>query len=475
MALLFGRKPWCAILSIAIFTTSLGVFAPIHSVSAAPVLVENFNNNSFDSTIWHTFQLGNGSSLLVANQELQVALSPNSFDDPARGAFGAGLVSKCKLQGAFDMQVGFRLQVWPLFNGVRTGLGSIVDPNYATHYAVERVSFAGVHDNPLGEYYVTDLLDGVQGIAHANDSYGMLRITRSGGVATAYYFSSGSWILLHSGPMTTGDVLFAFGIWSHNYVFSHQAVKVAFDNFTLNNGQVLCPAITASPTNGPIGTRVTVHGSGFSTPQGFPIGIPSVVVKFDDMTLGSTTNNGGFFAFTLDVPEAQPGVHEIKAIDFATQTNATAFFVVTIAPAALSVSLSVGTVYFPGDTAITSVLVTSNGVPVGQFGLQLNITLTGPDNSKVTLNATSIGGGLFKVSYAISRTALIGTYSILAVARDRGTSNASAIGSFEVKLPWLSSQMTATVVGGAASIATIGIALVFWRKGYVRRSTKEPF
>ena len=444
-------------------------------MSAAPVLVENFNNNSFNPSIWHTVQLGTGPSVSVSNQRLEITLPPNSLDDPSRGVFGGGLASNCQLQGTFDMQVGFQLLVWPSFSGVRAGLGSIFNPDHSTSYAVERDSFASIHDFPNGESYVTDLLDSVQGFVPANDSSGMLRITRSGGIASAYYLSSGNWALVHSGPITPNNVGFAFAAWSHNYAFSHQTVKVALDNFTLNTGRILCPGITLSPSNGPIGTRVTVQGTGFPTPQGFPIGIPTVVVTFDDMSLGSTTNTGGSFTFTLDVPQAQLGLHEIRAIDYGTLTNATASFLVTMNPTALSVSLSVGTVYFPGDTAVSNLLVTSNGLPVGPSGLQLNLTLTRPDNSKVIVNATSIGRGLFKASYPIPRVALLGTYSILVVAHGSGIGDGSALASFEVKLPWLSTQGPTIAIAGAASVATVGIALVSWRRGYLKRSAKDPF
>jgi hypothetical protein len=200
-----------------------------------------------------------------------------------------------------------------------------------------------------------------------------------------------------------------------------------------------------------------------------------VAVTFDDMSIGSTTNIGGSFTFTFNIPLAQAGVHEIKATDYATGTNATTTFHVTAAQSALSMSLTVGTVYFPGDTAVTNLLVTSNGVPVASSSLQLNLTLTRPDNSRLALNATSLGGGLFRVLYAIPKTAPLGTYLVLAMAHDSRIGDGSTIASFEVKLPWLSAQGPTIAAAGVASIATLGIALVSWRKGYLKRSSRDPF
>jgi hypothetical protein len=339
---------------------------------------------------------------------------------------------------------------------------------------VERDSFS-VYDTVQGEYYVTHLLDGVNGINPTSDLAGSLRITRTGAYATGYYTNGSKWAQVHTGPVVTSDVGIGFAAWSHDRLFSHQTVKVAFDNFTLNSGQLTCPTLTSSPTSGTVGTFVTVQGRGFPTAQNYNPIFPTVAVTFDDMSIGSTTNTGGSFTFRFNIPLAQAGLHQIKATDYATGTNATTTFQVTTARSALSMSLTVGTVYFPGDTAVTNLLVTSSGVPVSSSSLQLNLTLTRPDNSRLRLNATSLGGGLFRVPYTIPKTALLGTYLVLATAHDSGIGDGSAIATFEVKLPWLSAQGPTIALAGAASIATLGVALVSWRKGYLKRSPKDPF
>jgi hypothetical protein len=448
---------------------------PPRTVTPTPVLTENLANNAFNSSTWKTFQQGTGPSATLANQSLIVTLPATSTNDPTIGGFGAGIGSLCDLRGDFDIQVAFQLLVWPHLSGVRVGLGPSVGGRGAagTPFAVERDSFS-IYDTVQGEYYVTHLLDGVNGINRTSDLTGLLRITRTGAYATGYYLNGSKWTQVHTGPVVTSDVGFGFAAWSHDRVFSHQTAKVAFDNFTLNSGQVACPTLTASPKNGPIGTLVTVQGKGFPTIQAYNPIFPTVAVTFDDMSIGSTTNIGGSFTFTFNIPLAQAGVHEIKATDYATGTNATTTFHVTAAQSALSMSLTVGTVYFPGDTAVTNLLVTSNGVPVASSSLQLNLTLTRPDNSRLALNATSLGGGLFRVPYTIPKTALLGTYLVLATAHDSGIGDGSAIATFEVKLPWLSAQGPTIALAGAASIATLGVALVSWRKGYLKRSPKDP-
>ena len=110
---------------------------------------------------------------------------------------------------------------------------------------------------------------------------------------------------------------------------------------------------------------------------------------------------------------------------------------------------------------------------MGSPNLHLNLTLTRPDNSRLVLNETDLGRGMFKVSYSIPKMTLLGTYLIVAVAHESGVGDRSTLASFEVKLPWLSTQGPTIAIAGAASLATVGVAVVSWRKGYLKRSPKR--
>jgi len=451
-----------------------GIMAITSSSLVVPVAMQSTGptSNPFSSSTWRPQIEGTGPNATVVGQNLTVIIPPGSFNDPIRGAFGGALVSTCSLQGDFDIQVSFELQTWPQFNGVRVGLGSIFQQSGpgslpANHYAVERDSFGAIGDFAYNQSYSTDLLDGPQGFVHANDLSGTLRIARNGGAATGYFLKNGTWTVIHSGPMTTSQVSVSVGAWSHDYAFSHQLVKVAIGQFILNAGDLSCPTIQASPTMGPPGTRVVLSGSNFPAEASSP---STVTVTFDNMFLGTMSDASGTFSFIFDVPLAQQGQHQINAVDSATGTNASTTFTVTALASSLSVSLSTGSVYFPGDKAVVTALVTSGGVPVGSSGLQLTLVLTQPDNSKIVLNITSLGSGLFKTSYSLSKSALLGTYTVVATAHLSGVPDGTSIVSFEVKLPWLSSQgQTAIVGGGIATVGAVGVALVSWRKGYFRK------
>ena len=256
-----------------------------------------------------------------------------------------------------------------------------------------------------------------------------------------------------------------------NYTVSATAFLVTDQNLsnnTLRDGQVTIlppPILTATPTSGTIGTKVTVHGSGFATNQyGYP---NQILVTFDDMFLGFTFTQTGSFNFTLNVPDAEPGSHLIKAFD-STNAHASTGFTVLPEPGSLTVNLTVGTVYFPGDKADIYALTTLNGGPVGPAGVVLSITVTFPNGTTRSLSPSSIGSGLFKTSFTLPNQ--LGTYALVAQA-SLNSSHASALASFEIKPSWFSGQqrtiLSAAGIGTAIGlVALVGLA---WRTGYFRK------
>jgi uncharacterized membrane protein len=247
---------------------------------------------------------------------------------------------------------------------------------------------------------------------------------------------------------------------------------------TVSAGTIMvfpAPVIRLSPSSGPIGTKVLVQGSGF--PLQGPYGFQStlfVYVNYDNMSTGFTFATNGTFTFTFDVPLSQPGSHGIFAYDPYGGAHASATFTVQPTPNNnLVVSVNMGTIYFPGDTAVAYVLTTLNGAPVGPQNVQLYVILFKPDGTNVTLTTQRIGTGLYKVSYAIPSTGSLGTYLVLAKAHQQGPLDSSALGSFEVKPTWLSSNSGRITVGAATLAGLIGLVTVAWKKGYLRRKNGE--
>jgi hypothetical protein len=234
---------------------------------------------------------------------------------------------------------------------------------------------------------------------------------------------------------------------------------------------VLAPALTASPSSGVLGTKVLVQGSDFPVIPNFPFQ-DNALVSFDDMFLGTAPITNGSFTFVLDMPHAEPGLHTIKALDLNTLAHAsTAFIVLPGSSGPLSVSIQVGAIYFPGDTAVISILTTQPGATVDSSKLQLQVLLIRPDGSNVTLTANSVSAGVFRASYTIPKTGSIGTYAILAKASLSGQ-NGLGLQTFEVKLSWLSTNSQA-IAGVTTIVGVIGIVALAWRKGYFSRKVED--
>ena len=282
-------------------------------------------------------------------------------------------------------------------------------------------------------------------------------------------YVNGQYSLFVDGFLALGPIASnarANAIWVGNPVLTWWGVS-NWSSFTLNLVSVTVPSIQISPSSGPIGTKVLVQGSGIPSPQ--------VEVTFDDMFSGFATVSMGNFSFTLDVPDAAPGLHQIKAVEPLSGPIAIANF--QVVPSAetgggLLVSLQVGTIYFPRDTAVVYVLTSQGGALVGPTGLQLQVSLVIPNGSKISLNPVAMSTGLFSASYTIPKTGPLGTYAIVAAATFGGVT-ASALQTFEVKLSWLSSQAPAIGAATAAILGLTGLVALSWRKGHFSKTAER--
>jgi len=271
------------------------------------------------------------------------------------------------------------------------------------------------------------------------------------------------------------------GVPAGNYTLSASVLLVTDQNpsdNSLSDGKITIlppPVLTLTPSSGSLGAKVLVQGSGFVLPFS-PYGpsVDVVQVTFDDMFLGIVFTRTGSFNFTFDAPHAEPGIHQVKALDEYTLAHASANFLVLAGaqPGGFSVSVDVGSIYFPGDTATIFALTSLNGVPTAPSSIQ--IVLVKPNGSNVTLTPVRVSTGLFQATYSVPKTGVVGTYVVLANAHMSGPLDASGIRSFEVKLSWLTANGPS--VGTAATLAgLVGVVAIAWRKGWLRRKQDEVF
>lgn len=112
------------------------------------------------------------------------------------------------------------------------------------------------------------------------------------------------------------------------------------------SAQVSVTAISISPSNGPVGTTVTVNGTGF-TPQGNNNN--PLTFRWDGTTLTTSPSNpttnstGGFTGVTFSVPCTTTGTHVINASD-ANSNWATALFTESSSPQCAPTNLSASTI-----------------------------------------------------------------------------------------------------------------------------------
>ena len=224
-------------------------------------------------------------------------------------------------------------------------------------------------------------------------------------------------------------------------------------------GFFVVPSLEVNPSRGAIGTKVSVHGSGIPSSQ--------VEVTFDDAFLGIANLTNGTFTFTFNVPEAQPGLHLVKAGDPFSEISSVANFTVTRIDA-LAINVDVGTLYFPGDTATIYTLATLSGTPLNTTTLRLQLTLTRPDGSNVTLTTAFVGAGMFRSAYTVPTTGPVGTYAVVAKAHVADVQDASALTTFEVKPTWLIAQAPALTTTAVALTGALAVGAVVWKRGIFR-------
>lgn len=283
-------------------------------------------------------------------------------------------------------------------------------------------------------------------------------------------------------PFFVGVVWDTTGVAAGNYTISASVFLATDQNLSNNNftdGQVIVlppPVLTVTPSQGPVGTKVTVHGSGFLVGTGQPFQFAvTVEVTFDDQLIGFVTLTGnGSFDFVFDIPVAQIGPHQIHALAevFPAPVKAFTGFTVISGPGTVSLTVSVGAIYFPGDTAVVYVLSTSNGSPANSGTISLAILL--PNGTSRSLALQSVSTGLYRATYSVPTKNSIGTYGVVATSQLNDV-GASALGSFEVKPTWLQSNGR-SVATGTAIVGALGVVALAWRKGYLsRRKDEFPF
>ncbi|HML01056.1 MAG TPA: fibronectin type III domain-containing protein, partial [Acidimicrobiales bacterium] len=228
------------------------------------------------------------------------------------------------------------------------------------------------------------------------------------------------------------------------------------------------PCLTLSPTSGPVGTSVTISGTGYTS--GTTIN-QSSGVTFDgtDVTLNAsqTVSSNGTWTATFTVPNVSVGDQTVTASDSSGVSTSTTFDVdaITLSPASGPVGTSVtisGAGYTPGATISQNTGVTFAGTDVTLNAAQTvsssgtwTATFTVPNASKgaETVTATdsdSVSASTsFTVSTAISLSTTSGPVGTSVTVSGTGFSSGATINH----------SSGVTIDGTAASIGSSNVSI----------------
>ena len=229
-------------------TQDIGGFADISCISWKPCPVDRAAEarleaepisypyrDSFDSglgPIWHTSGSGTGATLAAANGRLEVSIRADATAGAAGGSFGAHIGTNCKLHGDFDVQVDYELLAWPAGHGAQAFLGTYYGPA-PNGESITRQS------QPWGELYDARIA-GSNSSTLTNDLSGALRLTRRGDILTASSRGGTEWRVVAARVAVLEPAVITVGAGSYDGGFADRDVKIAFDNFSVNSGRLVC-------------------------------------------------------------------------------------------------------------------------------------------------------------------------------------------------------------------------------------------
>lgn len=190
------------------------------------VYSDDFEDGVLNPSLW-TLRREGLPALNEFNGRLEITIPANSFGD----RFGAWVESVPKLVGDFDMTVEFDHGLWPLNNGVRTGMTVRLGSQF---YSIERTCLSAA----IGEEVVLSDINGTITSVYRTATAGKFRLERVSNVVTGYYWEDSAWNSLPSWTAPDGDMDFLLGGWSHDVYFGDQLTFATFDNFFVTDSAV---------------------------------------------------------------------------------------------------------------------------------------------------------------------------------------------------------------------------------------------
>jgi hypothetical protein len=297
------------LLTLAIVATFFLVGA---TTSSTYTLFDDFDDGVIDSEKWQVALIGTGPSVIEQDGSVIMTLPEASEDDLDANFFGVGYISQCALTGNFDIQVDYALLDWPATNGVRLALSLDSNQGVPREYDVTRASFAEEEfvGEPREAYTFvrdSDLGGSEPFIVATDDLTKTLRILRQSQTMWAGYYEGDDFIQIVGGRGIEGDVFFGISAWSHESLFADQEVKIAFDNFEIISGTVVCPEATPTPTPTPTTTETpTLTSTSTATATPTPTGTATITPTPTETATPTSTPLPTLASYFPSIPNYMP-------------------------------------------------------------------------------------------------------------------------------------------------------------------------
>jgi hypothetical protein len=193
--------------------------------------VETFDDGVRDAGLWHEI-VDSGPSIGELGGRLVIEIAGTAIPGGQWNQVEAHWGLQCTVPGDFDAQVDFELLEWPTPGGFYAGLTAIfADAGIWRHSA----TWAAAGDETIS-WVAPNAVN-----SPSTPTAGSLRVTRTAGIVRTYVRSVGAdWTLVGSG-VTNGAGVLAPQLYVPAAEFQHLTGRVAFDNFTLNSGELSCP------------------------------------------------------------------------------------------------------------------------------------------------------------------------------------------------------------------------------------------
>jgi len=213
--------------------------SPTAPVTRIVTITDSFESDYVDPTIWHQIKSDDNVSIVEAGGYLVLTVGAAAQPTGQYNSIAVHVGTQCNFPADFDARVDFSLLEWPAADNVFVGLNAF---------------FA---DSAVGRQFHPQWADGYTGWVAPNsgsvpmpDTSGSLRIARTKGVETTYFWHRGAWQKIAVGTSRGAAVFGLQATWfpnGGNPPFGKQEVKVAFDNFRVIGNNPICPPGSQSP------------------------------------------------------------------------------------------------------------------------------------------------------------------------------------------------------------------------------------